>query len=172
MNKPASKLRIVDWRIGKGGDVTEALLRGGLEIGEGSIDINPSLVKGIVADSAAFADRLIPGAGKVVNVPGSLAKGMNHFLWEVVHPAFKLSLASQEYARLLGKGMEPKLAAETAATFSNDIFGGLNWRRLSLDADTSLGVLIIKDCPVSGSLISDNSLINFLLLTALSIEVA
>lgn len=127
------------WKNSKGGDVVEDLLRGGLEIGHASLDLNPGLVKGIVNDSAAMADKLVPGLGMVVKVPGKVAEGLTDFLWKVVHPSFKMSLASQEYARLLSKGIDKKQAAEMASTFANDAMGGLNWRRLALNASTDVG---------------------------------
>lgn len=127
------------WRKGGAGDVVDDLLRGGLEIGHSSIDLNPGLVKSIVEDTAKLGDRMVPGLGTVVRLPGKAAEGLTNFLWKTVHPSFKLALANQEYARLLSNGMDKKLAAETAATFANDAFGGLNWRRLALNADTEAG---------------------------------
>lgn len=133
------------WKEGGAGDVVDSLLKGGLEIGHSSIDINPSVFSAIVKDTGNLLDRVAPGLGQGVRIPAKGVTALNDFLWKVVHPSFKLAVASQEYGRLVAKGMESSKAAELASTFANDAFGGLNWRRLALDADTSLGAKIANE---------------------------
>lgn len=128
-----------EWKLGQGEGVVKDLLRGGLEIGHPPVDVAPHLVETIFKEASQLADKLVPGLGRVIELPYKFQQGLNHILWNVVHPSFKLNLAGQEYARLMKEGIEPKQAAEMASTFANDILGGLNWKRLALNADTDLG---------------------------------
>jgi hypothetical protein len=133
------KALMEQWKNGKGGDVVEQLLKGGLEIGHSTLDLNPGVFKGLVKDAGTGLDKIIPGLGEAVRLPAKAPQMLTDFLWKVVHPSFKLALGTQEYGRLVAKGVEPELAAELAATFTNDALGGLNWRRLALDAETAVG---------------------------------
>jgi hypothetical protein len=51
---------------------------------------------------------------------------------------FKINVASSEFERLVGKGLEPKRAARLAASYTNDIFGSLDYYRVATDTDSHI----------------------------------
>jgi RNA polymerase sigma-70 factor (ECF subfamily) len=97
-------------------------------------------------------DETIPGAGKqTVGRVTQLSKALDHLLWENVHSGLKLVVGMnalerlrRSYARDVMKNPNahvptlPELA-DRAANYTNDIFGGLNWRRIADDARTQWG---------------------------------
>ena len=127
------------WKEGGAGDIVDKLQRGGLELGKTPLDLNPSLVRAIANDAAMGMDKLVPGLGGAVRLPLWVSEKLVHYTFHVAAPTFKLAIASQEYGRMLLKGIEPKLAAEMASTFANDLFGSLNWKRMAVDAETNVG---------------------------------
>lgn len=87
------------------------------------------------------ADKIIPRVpvGKGVTAVNSW---FNKFLWERLHTGGKLELFADKYAELQKNNVRAYEAgkaplrteaelAEIAASYSNDIVGGLNWRRIA-----------------------------------------
>jgi len=128
-----------EFKNSPGGDLVETLQRGGLEIGHPPIDLNPTVAQALVDTSSKFMDKIVPGLGWTTKAPYALAKGLQQIIFGQIQTTFKLGIASQEFARLTLKGIPERKAAEMASTFANDMQGGLNWRRIALDADTKLG---------------------------------
>jgi hypothetical protein len=98
-----------------------------------------------------FADSVIPGSGLAVKGVEKINRGVDTFMWERLHAAMKLEVFAQKYEALMKKNAaanaaNPKVLlkskeqlAQVAASFTNDIFGGLNWRRIAEDAKTKWG---------------------------------
>ena len=97
-------------------------------------------------------DSAIPRAGKITVGPVvQLSKALDHLLWENLHSGLKLVVGMNALERLrrsYARDFErdpnahiPSTAelADRASSFTNDIFGGLNWRRLADDANTKWG---------------------------------
>lgn len=132
-----------EWREGKvGGGVADRIdlaLKGGLEIGHQPIDVHADVLTGLVTDVSTGLDKLFPRLGNTVRLPAKAIEGLNKFLWETVHPALKLATWAANHERLVAKGIDPLKASEMASTFTNDVFGGLNWRRIAENTNSYLG---------------------------------
>lgn len=97
-------------------------------------------------------DSAIPGVGKYTVGPViQLSKALDHLLWENLHSGLKLVVGMnslerlrRSYARDFERNPNAEIPstaelADRAASYTNDIFGGLNWRRLADDAQTKWG---------------------------------
>ncbi len=95
-------------------------------------------------------DSIIPGAGLPVAAVTKINHLVDTFMWERLHAGLKLATFAEKLevlgnanAKAAAKGKatlktREELAAE-AASFTNDIYGGLNWRRLAEEAHTKWG---------------------------------
>lgn len=114
-------------------------------------DVTSGFYEGLKTLQGAM-DSAIPGAGKgTVGVVVQLSKALDHLLWENLHSGLKLVVGMNSLERLrrsYARDFErdpnaeiPSTAelADRAASYTNDIFGGLNWRRLADDAQTKWG---------------------------------
>lgn len=104
-------------------------------------------------DLQQWTNKQIPGAGTATF--GSIAKVnalMDKYMWERMHAALKLNTFMEKYEVLLGNNakahaadplkvqlMKPSEVAKAAASFTNDIYGGLNWRMIAEGAKTKWG---------------------------------
>lgn len=96
-------------------------------------------------------DAIIPGGGMAVKGLEKLNHAVDGFMWERLHTAMKLEIFAQKYEVLLQNNAKAHVAdprvklfsekeiAERAASFTNDIFGGLNWRRIAEETRTRWG---------------------------------
>jgi len=96
-------------------------------------------------------DATVPGAGKGVEAVAKLNHAVDGFMWERLHTGLKLQLFAEKYETLTLNNakahaadsrvplLAEKVLAERAASFTNDIFGGLNWRRIAEEATTRWG---------------------------------
>ena len=97
------------------------------------------------------ADRLVPGAGLAVKGLEKLNHAVDGFMWERLHTGLKLEIFAEKYETLMlenakAHAADPrvplfteKAIAERAASFTNDIFGGINWRRVAEESKTRWG---------------------------------
>lgn len=133
-------------RKGGAGDLVDKAQKAGLEFGyEHRAPVIEELNKGFYefwGGAQKILDQSFPGLGKVT--AGSFIK-INHafdnFMWGRLHAGLKLSIFADKYAQLLKNDpkMSEQRAAEMAASFANDTFGGLNWQRLSMEPSTRIG---------------------------------
>ena len=124
-------------RTGKGGDILDELVRGGLKVGE----------KPLEGDVTPFSNalKLFEEKYPVIGVPAKAArlvgKAMDSFLWSTVHPTFKSAAAMAAFEKILKD--RPELsrveAAKAAASFTNDIFGGLDWFKIADGVQNKVG---------------------------------
>lgn len=96
-------------------------------------------------------DKILPGAGMAIKGVEKLNHAVDGFMWERLHTAMKLEVFAEKYETLLEgnakahranskvKLFSEKELAERAASFTNDIFGGLNWRRIAEETHTKWG---------------------------------
>lgn len=136
---------------GKAGDFADQMLQSGLKIEPHSgVDMDNDVFKNII-NSTEAALKSIPG-GKIAALPitaiKQLDKGIQFLLWDYLHPAMKLAAAGTMYekallnqSKLLNKNpnaivKSPQELQREIANATNDLFGGLNWRKISDDVET------------------------------------
>jgi len=133
-------------RKGKAGDFVDQAIRGGLKVDAHGFDMDTSAWAKL-SDALISGLEKIPVAGKVASLPvkgvAKLSEGLNHFLWEYLHPAIKLATANVAYTKALEreagklakdatyKALSPSQVMREVAGATNDLFGGLNWRQVS-----------------------------------------
>lgn len=143
-------------REGGAGDLVDKAILGGLKFtkkGLSSVDedINGSFY-GMLRSLQDVADKTIPGAGHGVKAYAALNHFVDGVMWERLHAGMKLETFAVKYEALLENNTKAHLrdpaknplrsereVAEAAASFTNDIFGGLNWRRVAESAKTRWG---------------------------------
>ena len=141
-------------REGGAGDLVDRLRSNGLKISmeKGKLadeDLNGSFYSALTG-AQKFLDSTIPGAGLPVKGIVKLNHAVDTFMWERLHAAMKLTVAAEKLEVLTQadakaaarEGRAPRTQdqlAEQASSFTNDIFGGLNWRRLAEEAHTKWG---------------------------------
>lgn len=81
-----------------------------------------------------FEERF-PIAGLPVKGVHQMVKALDKMLWEYVHPTFKaaagMAMAEKMIAKADKRGLTREQALKDAASFTNDIFGGLDWYRMA-----------------------------------------
>lgn len=142
-------------REGKAGDLVGELLNSGLKVSleKGKLvdeDIGGSFYTGMTALQKGL-DAVLPGTGLPIKGLIELNHGVDGFMWERLHAGMKLTVAAQKLEQLVmnnakahakDPSVELKSRAELAAqasSFTNDIFGGLNWRKIAEDTHSKLG---------------------------------
>jgi hypothetical protein len=96
------------------------------------------------ADARAFANGMrvleakLPMAAMPIKGVRWVQEHMDHFLWGVVHPSFKVAAALAQYEKLLMKNpqMPKELVAKNVASWANDIFGGQDWFKIADSVQT------------------------------------
>lgn len=97
-----------------------------------------------------FLDGAVPGLGKPVGWVKSLNHAVDEFMWGRLHTGLKLNTFMSSFNKLKqnnirafergeGKLLPDKELAERAASYTNDIFGGLNWRRMAENVQSEFG---------------------------------
>ncbi|MGH7748333.1 MAG: hypothetical protein ACREQ5_26795, partial [Candidatus Dormibacteria bacterium] len=90
-------------------------------------------------------DNSIPGLGKGLKAYEKLNHVIDNFMWGRLHAAMKLEVYGAKTEALLensgktGKPLTREQAGKIAASYTNDIFGGLNWQRIAEGARTRFG---------------------------------
>ena len=142
-------------REGQAGDLVGTLLNSGLKISfeKGPLaveDVSGSFYKGMTALQQGL-DKVIPGAGLPVKGLTMLNHAVDTFMWERLHSAMKLTAAAQKLEQLIqanakANAADPRVAllskeqlAVQASSFTNDIFGGLDWRRIAEATESKFG---------------------------------
>lgn len=136
---------------GKAGDFADQMIQAGLKIEPHSgIDMDNDVFKNVI-NAIEAGIKSVPG-GKVLASPITAIKkldaGMQFILWDYLHPAMKLAAANTMYEKALLKQADtlnknPGAIVPSAqatqreiAQATNDLFGGLNWRKISDDVQT------------------------------------
>lgn len=138
---------------GAGPLITKAI-QGGLEftLGKNSVaveDVGGSFYDGLQIASEML-DKAVPQLGMPVRQFAKLNHRFDGFMWGTYHAALKLELFAEKYQTILDnnaaaakKGtarlMSDREASHIAATYTNAISGGLNWRRAAEAVRTKWG---------------------------------
>lgn len=137
------------------GDVVDELLAGGLKVDPKKGEISSEDVRNGFYEAldsiTKIMDNMVPGLGKIPGAIKAANKLSDRFIWENVHTGLKGMTAMNAYERMQRAWAKeaarnpnvhiPSNAeiAKAAASFTNDTFGGLNWRRIADDANTKWG---------------------------------
>lgn len=143
-------------REGGAGDLVDKALQGGLKFSmeKGKLadeDVGGSFY-GMLKDLRGLADKTIPGSGLLVKGVEKVNHAVDTLMWERLHAGMKLSIFAEKYEALLENNAKAHLrdparnplrsekeVSAAAASFTNDIFGGLNWRRVAEETKTRWG---------------------------------
>ena len=122
-------------RTGGNGDIVDKALEGGLKFQMGHqaapvADVSDSFYAGM-KDLQMSMDQFIPGLGKLPEGFANINHKIDEVMWGRLHAGMKLQIFSKRYEDFLRQGLPDKEASAKAASFTNDIFGGLNWRRIA-----------------------------------------
>jgi hypothetical protein len=127
------------------GPTIDMALKGGLKFSlehglPGVEDVGTGFYEGMRGLSSMM-DKAIPGAhlGKGVEGFTKFNHAFDNFMWGRLHAGIKLSTFADRYGRLLENGVERDAAAKMAASYTNDMFGGLNWRRIAEGTKSKFG---------------------------------
>lgn len=139
-------------RDGGAGDIIDKAYEGGLKFSydKGSLaveDVGGSFYKGMDVVRRSM-DEVIPGSGSLVKGFENVNRGVDTIMWDRLHAGMKLEIFAANFEKLKQNNIEahakdPKVPLKTdkeisgiAGSFSNDIFGGLNWRRAAEETKT------------------------------------
>lgn len=140
----------------QGSDI-DNLITNGLEVesqrgGVTSEDVKGDAFYDSLRSIQNFMDGVIPKSGTLTaGTVRRINQASDQIIWNNVHKGLKLITALNAYERMTrtwakeleknpGANIpEPEELARQAASFANDAFGGLNWRRLADDATTKFG---------------------------------
>lgn len=134
-------------REGQAGDMVGKLLDSGLKISfeKGGLaveDVGGSFYTGL-SSLQKVMDATIPHSGLPVQALIKLNHALDGFMWERLHAGMKLTTAAQKLEALTEANAAahvrdpsiplktPEALAVEASSFTNDVFGGLNWRRIA-----------------------------------------
>lgn len=125
---------------GGSNDGIDLLLRHGLNL-QFPEDIATDKLHGALDRIAHIFDQHLP-----VSPVTAAAKGfarfndtLDRFTFSTLQAGFKIITALDAHERLIKKGLDPKRAATLAASYANDIYGGLDWFRVANDVGSRLG---------------------------------
>lgn len=143
----------------KGGasPLVERAAEGGLKYsldgeGAGVEDAGNSFYSSMEAVQGAL-DKAIPHAGLPIKGIIAVNKKLDTYMWARLHAGMKLNMFAEKYQQLIDnaakaaqkdptKALTNDQAARIAASYTNDLFGGLNWRRVAEDSKSYLGRMI------------------------------
>lgn len=98
-------------------------------------------------------DKSVPGGGKAVGAVIKANHVLDKYMWGRLHAGMKLNVWLGKRDQLLLNSQKAHVknpnqrilstaeAGEIAASYTNDLFGGLNWRRIAMDSGTKVGRL-------------------------------
>ena len=124
-------------RHGQAGDAMDDLVRAGLKVVEKPLegDVTP------FSNALKLIEERHPVVGAPIKGMRLIGQAMDGFLWGTVHPTFKAATALAAYEKLLMRAPDKPKAelAKMAASYTNDIFGGLDWFRIADSVQNKFG---------------------------------
>ena len=129
-------------------------LKGGLKFSIPRTSIVGDVESGTFYEAAkslqASMDKAIPGLGKPVEGFTKLNHAVDKFMWERLHTGLKLNMFLDKFQALKeantraveagkAKPLSDEQLAKISASFTNDVFGGINWRMVAEGAKTRFG---------------------------------
>lgn len=132
-------------RQGGAGDLVDDALQGGVKIamtrgGQSVDDVSGHFYDGMQVIKQGL-DAAIPFGGKIFEKFLAANHKFDEFMWENLHPAMKLHAFSYAQERLLQKFPDlPRTKVnQISASYANDLFGGMNWRRIAEGVQNKYG---------------------------------
>ncbi len=137
---------------GKAGDVVDTAVRAGLKLGTIE-DVGADAFYGMLSDVRRMLDDVIPylGTGAIAPIQ-KVSKTIDTVMWDKIATGSKLAVFMKEYETAILRNAElhakdpvrfrlesPEEIAVQVAQFTNDAFGGLNWRRIAEGTRTKFG---------------------------------
>jgi hypothetical protein len=118
----------------------DSLLKNGLQV-QLPEDVSTDQLQGALSRIAAVVDKALPlsAATKGVGAIAKMNEKLDHFTFTTLQTGFKLVTALDALERLNKKGITGDRAAKMAASYSNDIYGGLDWFRVANDVASRIG---------------------------------
>lgn len=139
---------LAQYQEGGSNDGIDALLAEGLRIqvpeerAEATEDARRDALDTAFARVAEVIDRTLPVSGAASTAAHAISRfngALDQFTFGYLQTGFKLAVGLDAYEGLLVKGVEKRRAARTAASYANDIFGGLDWFRVANDVTSRIG---------------------------------
>jgi hypothetical protein len=141
-------------RDGGVGPEIDLALKGGLKFSIPRTSIVGDVESGTFYEAAkslqASMDKAVPGLGKPVEGFTKLNHAVDKFMWERLHTGLKLNMFLDKFQALKeantraveagkAKPLSDEQLAKISASFTNDVFGGINWRMVAEGAKTRFG---------------------------------
>lgn len=137
----AARRALKMYREGGNNDTIDKLIKGGLQIGTPEDVAGHEVQHGLDRFAEAFNSRVplrFTGLGYAAKGLSKIDKAIEHMTFGFLQTGFKINVASSEFERLVGKGIDPARAAKLAASYTNDIFGSLDYYRVATDTDSHI----------------------------------
>ena len=129
---------------GKAGDTIDIALKGGLKVGTIE-DVGTDVFYATLKDVQTVADNLVPRFGGIpVKVYEKANRVVDNVMWDRIATGGKLAVFSKEFEKEIIRNAKrhkrnpnkypletPENIAADIAEYTNDAFGGLNWRRIA-----------------------------------------
>jgi len=99
------------------------------------------------ADRLFYDTAKIP-AGKAIGAYIAANKKLDSIMWGRLHTGMKLQVWAEKRAQLLensareGKPLSVEEAGKMSASFTNDMFGGLNWVQIAMESESRIGRMV------------------------------
>jgi len=154
MFQPATNMYLEELKKGSASPLVERAAEGGLKYslegeGAGVEDAGNSFYSAMTSVQEGL-DKMIPHAGLPVKGLIEMNKKLDTFMWARLHAGMKLNVFADKLQELTDnaakkmqkdptKALTSDQAARIAASYTNDLFGGLNWRRVAEDSKSYLG---------------------------------
>lgn len=132
---------MAQFRYGGNNEGIDDLLMHGLELSAPD-EFRPEGMGPALARIASVLDRHLPVgsvAVKAANAISHFNDSLDHMTFAYLQTGYKLVTGLDAYERLLKKGMPRKAAATLAASYTNDLYGSLDWFRVANDVGSRLG---------------------------------
>lgn len=142
-------------RKGGIGDMVDRSIRGGLKV---TYDKGPLAVEDVGEQFyqgmdvlGKWADQVVPYGGAPIRGLENINRSIDHLMWSRLHAGLKLNTFAKEVERLTTNNTaahmrDPRMPLKSAedidkiaASYTNDVFGGINWRRVAEEAKTAWG---------------------------------
>lgn len=141
-------------RTGGPGDLVDRGIKAGLQFslerqGAALEELNSGFYQ-MLQGAGKFLDETIPHLGAPIRGIEKMNQAMDSFMWGRLHAALKLNTFAEKSAQLAmndakaaakaGRPAKPQEELDRiAASFANDMYGGLNWQELILSLQSRFG---------------------------------
>lgn len=139
------------------GPEIDLAIEGGLKfslpkVSDSMVDIQMDSFNQFMKTTQNYLDKTIPGSGKVVEGVQKVNHAVDEFMWGRLHAGLKLNMFMDKFNQLKENNVKAhesnpaktrllsdKELASMAASFTNDIEGGINWRRIAEGMESRWG---------------------------------